>query len=101
MCALLSASTSLLSLNVEGCHRLFGSRGCAPEGFELRGPGARRPGTIARRPPGCAPAAGEGGSAGGAAPAGGGNSEGEGSSSSPEPSPRLGGALPEVPPVAA
>jgi hypothetical protein len=94
---LLASSTSLVSLNVEGCHRLFGSSACAPEGFELRGPGARRPGVIARRPPGAGGAAAALGGSGAAAAGGCEAVDG----SSPEASPRAGEGAPEVEPVAA
>lgn len=47
---LLCSSTSLVALNVEGCHRLFGCQSCAPDGFEIR-QDAKRPALIVRLPP--------------------------------------------------
>ncbi|GBF95996.1 hypothetical protein Rsub_08811 [Raphidocelis subcapitata] len=52
--ALLSASSSLLRLDVEGCPRLFSANGCVPPGFEGRADpqrGSCRPGVIRRCPP--------------------------------------------------
>lgn len=51
MTALLAVSTSLVTLNVEGCHRLYGAPACPPPGFDSRGGGVRRPGVICRLPP--------------------------------------------------
>ncbi|KIZ02431.1 hypothetical protein MNEG_5532 [Monoraphidium neglectum] len=52
--ALLTRSTSIVSLNVEGCHRLFGCQGAVPTGFDPQ-QDPRRPGVLSRRPPGAEP----------------------------------------------
>ena len=48
--ALLASSGSLLSLNVEACHRLFGEPAAVPPGFAAQQ--VARPGVITRLPPG-------------------------------------------------
>jgi len=41
-----------MSLNVEGCHRLYGSPSAVPPGFDsLQQQSTRRPGMISRLPP--------------------------------------------------
>jgi hypothetical protein len=52
--ALLSGSTSVVSLTVEGCYRLFGCQGAVPDGFDPQHD-PRRPGVLSRRPPAAAP----------------------------------------------
>lgn len=48
--ALLSQSTSILSLNVEGCYRLFGCQSI-PNGFASTQQDPSRPGVLTRQPP--------------------------------------------------
>lgn len=62
--ALLNGSTSLLSLNVEGCYRLYGCQIATTEGFDAQeDPG--RPGVLMRWPPSTAAAAAGSGGGGG------------------------------------